>query len=154
MTEHEGIARVVAVEADHVWLEPVQTGGCGACSAAQSCGSNEIGTLANRLATKRFFVEARGFAVGEQVAVTFGEQNLVRMATLAYAIPLLTSLSLAMAIEFYAGQDTLTLLGAVIGLALGFGITKSGATRLLARGKMQPGFVRRIEEASPHQEGN
>lgn len=147
------MARVVAVEADHVWLEPVQSGGCGACSAAQACGSKGIGTLANRLEDRRFFVQARGLVVGEHVAITFGEQGLVGAATLAYAIPLLTSLSLAIAAESYAGRDALTMLGAIIGLVFGFGIMKFGASRLLARGRLQPRILRRFGAASNLREG-
>lgn len=143
-----GVARVVAVEGDRIWLEPLPSGGCGACASASSCSAKGLGTLASRLESKRFQIAASGLAVGDEVVVSFGEDSPVGMAALAYAIPLLSSLVLAVTVDLYIGRDTLTMLAAVAGLAIGFGIARLGVGRLLAQGKLQPRLVRRVDAAS------
>jgi sigma-E factor negative regulatory protein RseC len=68
----EGIAHVVAVEGDRVWLEPEpeQTSSCGGCGSASLCGAKGIGTLASRLEKRRFQISNReGLAVGDRVVV-------------------------------------------------------------------------------------
>lgn len=144
----EGVARVVVVEGDRVWLEPLASGGCGACASASSCSAKGLGTLASRLESKRFQVAASGLAVGDEVVVSFGQESPVGMAALAYAIPLLSSLALALTVDLYLGRDTLTLLAAVLGLAIGFGIARLGVGRLLAQGKLQPRLVGRLDASS------
>ena len=42
-TTVEGIAHVVAVEGNRVWLEPEQTGSCGGCAASGVCGAKGMG---------------------------------------------------------------------------------------------------------------
>ena len=42
----EGVARVIAVEPDQVWLEPEQSGSCGGC-ASSGCGAKGLGTVAS-----------------------------------------------------------------------------------------------------------
>ena len=45
----EGIAQVVEVEGNMVWLVPESGSSCGGCASASACGSKGIGTVANRL---------------------------------------------------------------------------------------------------------
>lgn len=144
--EAAALARVVAVDADKVWLEPIQTGSCGGCASAAMCGSKGIGTLANRLEARRFPVSGRfGLRVGEQVEVVFGEKNLVKAAAIAYAIPLLFALLTAAIVQAQLGRDGATMLGAIFGLATGFAVMKAISARLEARGTLQARIVRRHE---------
>lgn len=140
----EGLARVVAVEDHQVWLEPMQASSCGGCASAAACGSKGIGTLANRLAARRFPVSSRlRLQVGEQVVVAFDASSLVKAAAVAYVIPLLFALAAAIGAQAQAGRDGLTLLAALAGLAAGFVVMKLFATRLEARGSFQARIVRR-----------
>ena len=87
------MARVVEVDGPVAWLEPEQSGSCGGCAASGACGAKGIGTIANRLATRRFpIVDHPGFGVGEQVVVGVRPDALLKAAITAYAIPLVTLL--------------------------------------------------------------
>lgn len=109
--------------------------------------------MASRLEAKRFFVPAEEAAVGEQLAVTFGEQGIVGAAALAYAVPLLFSIVAAVFAQSYAGSDLLTLGAAVAGLLLGFAMAKFAISRRWALGGLQPRVVRHAGGAAHFPEG-
>ncbi|HXE40979.1 MAG TPA: SoxR reducing system RseC family protein, partial [Azonexus sp.] len=61
----EGIARVVRVTADQLWLEPEQTTSCGHCASSASCGVEAreaagMGTVTSRLQERRFVIDNPG----------------------------------------------------------------------------------------------
>lgn len=148
LDETAALARVVAVDADRVWLEPIQGTSCGGCASAAMCGSKGIGTIANRLEARRFPVSGRfGLRVGEEVEVAFGDKNLVKAAAIAYLIPLLFALVAAMIAQSQLGRDGATMLAALAGLAAGFGVMKLLSARLEARGDLQARIVRRHDQA-------
>ncbi|MDE2117784.1 MAG: SoxR reducing system RseC family protein, partial [Betaproteobacteria bacterium] len=75
----EGIAQVVAVEGNMVWLVPESGSSCGGCASASACGSKGIGTTASRLEARRFqLVNDAGLRVGERVVVGIRENALLR----------------------------------------------------------------------------
>ena len=142
--EANAMARVVAVEAGRVWLEPMQTGSCGSCASAALCGSKGIGSLANRLEARRFAIrDTSGLALGDTVEVAFGAQNLVKAASVAYALPLLSALICAAIMQAQVGRDGVTMLGALSGMALGFALTKLMARRMERSGALSARIVRR-----------
>jgi sigma-E factor negative regulatory protein RseC len=137
-------ARVVAVEPGQVWLEPMQGGSCGGCASSASCGSKGIGTLASRLEARRFAIPGRfDLRVGEVVEVGFAHSHLVKAAAVAYAVPLLLALITAVLVQEYFAQDSLTLLGTLGGLLLGFVVSRLLAGRLEAQGALQATLLRR-----------
>lgn len=147
--DKEALARVVAVDDNRVWLEPMQGGSCGGCASAAACGSKGIGTIANRLEARRFAVAGRfGLRVGEEVVVAYGEGNLVKAAAVAYGLPLLFAVVVAAIVQAQAGRDGLTLLGALAGLALGFVAMKAASSRLEAGGGLEARIVRRVGPAT------
>lgn len=142
--EANALARVVSLDARQAWLEPMQTGSCGSCASAALCGSKGIGSLTNRLEARRFAVEGiAGLRVGDTVEVAFGGRNLIKAAAIAYAIPLLSALVLAALVQARVGSDGWTMLGALSGLAGGFGLMQLMARRLEASGALNAHIVRR-----------
>jgi sigma-E factor negative regulatory protein RseC len=137
---------VVAVNAGQVWLEPEQTSSCGGCVSAAACGGKGIGTLANRLEARRFLVaDPIGLRVGDRVLVTFGDQTLIKAASVTYAIPLVVSLGLAAAAQAFMEMDGFTLAAALVGLGLGFGLMRVIGARMAAQGMLAPRILRRFE---------
>jgi hypothetical protein len=66
----EGLARVVEIKGDVAWLEPEQTTTCGGCAASGACGAKDMGTVASRVATRRFpLIDHPGLQVGERILV-------------------------------------------------------------------------------------
>ena len=140
----EGIAHVVAVEGNMAWLVPDQGSSCGGCASAEACGSKGIGTKASRLEARRFqLANDAGLRVGERVVVGIRENALLRASLVAYVIPLFTLLTAGALAQWAAGSDSITMIAMIAGLAVGFGLMRIGAGRLLMRGELAPRFLRR-----------
>lgn len=142
----EGFAHVVAIDGETAWLEPEQTSSCGGCASASACGSKGIGTLANRLEARRFSLPNRdNLRVGERVVVGVSETALVKASLTAFAIPLAAMLFCGAMAQWVAGNDLISMLAMVAGLALGLLGARRNARRLYARGELSPQFLRRAD---------
>lgn len=146
----EGIARVVGVDGATAWLEPEQTSSCGSCAAAASCSAGDtnaaggIGTVANRIAARRFALDnANGLHVGERVVVGVAERALIRAALTAYGLPLATALTAGGIFERAFASDLATMAAMAGGLLLGLLLARAVARRLTLRGELAPHFLRR-----------
>lgn len=140
----EGIAYVVAVEGNMVWLEPEQTSSCGGCAGSTACGAKGIGATANRLEARRFqIINPDDLVVGERVVIGIREHALLKASITAYAIPLGTMLGSGAVAQWAAGSDGVTMAAMVAGLVFGLGFSRLGAGRLLNRGDLTPRFLRR-----------
>lgn len=139
----EGIARVVVVDGAVAWLEPEQSPSCAGC-ASLGCGAKGLGTLASRLAARRFPLAGHpDLRVGERVVVGVRGDALLKAALTAYVLPLVAMLGVAVLAQSLAGHDGITLAASVVGLLLGLGIARRWASRLAARGVIAPRFLRR-----------
>jgi sigma-E factor negative regulatory protein RseC len=140
----EGIAHVVAVKGARAWLEPEQTSSCGGCAASGACGAKGMGTVANRLEARRFVIEnAHGLMTGERVVVGIREHALVQASLTAYALPLASALGCGILAQWSWGRDGATMAAMFAGLILGFVLMRFFASRLTAKGDLQPRFLRR-----------
>lgn len=118
--------RVVATAAGQVLVEPLETGGCGACQARSACG---IGGLARHLQPAR-----RPIAVacphpvrpGETLSLTVAAGDLLRAGLLAYLLPVTLGVAAASA----AGAQGLTDAAAALALLAGAGSGLLVARRL------------------------
>ena len=150
-TDNPALARVVALDAGQAWLEPLQTGSCGACASAAICGKKGIGSLASRLEARRFAVPGLAqLRVGDTVEIAFAGNRVLAGAAIAYAIPLASGLAAAILAQRQGAGDALTLLTMLVGLAIGFGLSRQAARRLEARGELQASIVRRLAPAPLH----
>lgn len=140
----EGIAQVVAVEGNLVWLVPESGTSCGGCSSASACGSKGIGTVASRLEQRRFqMVNDTGLRVGERVVVGVSENAVIRASLTAYAIPLATLLVSGGLAQWAAGHDFITMGAMMVGLVFGLWLSRVRAGQMMARGELAPRFIRR-----------
>jgi sigma-E factor negative regulatory protein RseC len=138
----EGIARVVAVEAGRVWLEPEQSSSCGGCHSAGLCGMGANNS--RRLMARRFPLDGEyGLRMGERVVVGIHESSLSQGAMVAFGVPLLLLMAGGIAGQEWGGRDGLAFAGAMGGLVLGFGVSRVLANVMASRGKLTPRFLRR-----------
>jgi sigma-E factor negative regulatory protein RseC len=143
-TQVEGIAHVVAVKGNRVWLEPEQTGSCGGCAASGACGAKGMGTTANRLEARRFVINNEaGLVVGERVVVGIKEHALLKASITAYALPLALMLGAGIMAQWAVGRDGMTMLAMLAGLVLGFIVMRFSAGRMEVGGELAPRFLRR-----------
>ncbi|MBI5659183.1 MAG: SoxR reducing system RseC family protein [Nitrosomonadales bacterium] len=140
----EGIALVVALEGNRVWLVPEQSSSCGSCASASACGSKGIGTTASRLDKRRFRIDnGANLAVGDRVVFGIRENVLLRASITAYAIPLVAMLLAGSLAQWKFGSDLATMAATVAGLVIGLWISRVEAGRLHTRGDLAPLFLRR-----------
>lgn len=146
----EGIARVVRVTDDQLWLEPEQTTSCGHCASSASCGIEAreaagIGTVTSRLQERRFVVDnpGLGYREGDRLVVGVTEGSLLTAALTAYGLPLLFALTAGSLTQAAYGEDLPTMFGMLGGLLLGLLAARFNARRLAARGDLAPRILRR-----------
>jgi sigma-E factor negative regulatory protein RseC len=145
----EGIAYVVAVQGNKVWLEPEQTASCGSCASSPACGAKGIGTVASRLEARRFeLANPADLTVGERVVIGVREDALLKASMTAYLIPLGMMLGFGVAAQWAAGNDGFTMLAMLAGLVSGLGSSRLRAGRMGHQGDLTPRYLRR---AGPHE---
>ncbi|MBS1224850.1 MAG: Positive regulator of sigma activity [Proteobacteria bacterium] len=137
----EGVARVVSVDGAVAWLEPEQGPSCAGCTS-QGCGARGLGTVASRLAARRFPLTGHpDLRVGDRVVVGVRGDALLKAALTAYALPLVAMLGAGVLAQTLAGNDGVTLAASVAGLLLGLGVARFWAGGLTARGITTPRFL-------------
>ena len=122
----EGLARVVALDRDQVWLLAEQPAACGSCATRSACGgaSAKPGTSWR---VPRFMGQGQPpLALGDTVRVGVDRSALTRASLTAYALPLATMLMAVVAMQ--GASDAMAIAAALFGLLLGV-----AAARLLAR---------------------
>lgn len=118
--------RVVALEADGLWVETIRKSTCGTCAVRKGCGHG----LLNRMADgKRGYIRVLpgdqcldDIRVNDQVLVGIPEEVILRGSFVAYVLPLLGMLMGALAAASWLEEhaDLSALMGAIAGLGLGF----------------------------------
>lgn len=124
--------KVIAVDADGVWVETLNQSACQQCRARHGCGQKLLaGAGAEFTCIKAMLPPEAGRmpAVGDQVTIGIEEVALVRGALLSYGLPLLAMLvSVALAAQLEFGEPGL-IVAAVLGLvAGGLGVRSSAST--------------------------
>lgn len=137
----EGIARVISVDGNTVWLEPEQTTACGGCVSAKVCGA-EPGS--RRLVARRFaLVNDENLQVGDRIVVGVTSSTLLRASMTAYGLPLLLMLVSGVTAQKLIGGDGAAAAATLAGLLVGLVLVRLWAKRSSARGELTPHFIRR-----------
>ncbi|HTO19445.1 MAG TPA: SoxR reducing system RseC family protein [Pseudomonas sp.] len=111
MIEQEG--RVIAVEADAVWVETLRRGACASCSARAGCGQGLMNSLgvSERRGQVRALTDLH-LNVGDAVAIGVPERALLAASIQAYLLPLLGLFAIALlADRLGAGEPWVILCG-------------------------------------------
>lgn len=115
--------RVQRITQDHVWVIPLESGGCGRCDEPGGCGSARL--LSTRIGSRAFPVSGRcDVQVGARIRV--GIQRRVLWQATFFAYILTTLLIIAGGLVGAAVQpgDFSVLGGAVFGLVVALGINR------------------------------
>jgi len=121
----EGLARVVGVQGDQVWLATEAPAACGSCATQSACGSGKAKRGAS-WCVPRALGPGQNLALGDQVLVGVDRAALTRASLSAYALPLVTMLVAASALQ--TAGDAVAAVAALAGLLAG-----AAAARVLAR---------------------
>ncbi|SMB26720.1 Positive regulator of sigma E activity [Sterolibacterium denitrificans] len=137
--ENRGI--VTRVEGPYALVEVrPMSGGCGRCHEAGGCGSNLLNeTLRPQSMNIYRLTNEIGARVGDVVMISVPEGAVLRVALLAYLLPVLCLIAgAAIGTSVYA-EDRFALAGAVIGLMAGLLVLRLLQPRL-ARGAARIGM--------------
>lgn len=113
----EGLARVVAVDGDQVWLVADQPAACGSCATRGVCGSGSTKPSANWRVSRALGANQAPLALGDTVRIGVDRSALTRASFTAYGLPLVMML-IAASTQQDAG-DAMAIAAAIAGLAVG-----------------------------------
>lgn len=136
--------RVIALEADGLWVETIRQSTCGSCAVKQGCGHG----LLNRMSDgKRGYIRVlpgehavEDFEVDDQVLISIPEEIVLRGSFIAYVLPVLGMLLGATgAVSWLPGNsDLLAFIGAVAGFSLGLLLVRWHGVRHRHDPRFQP----------------
>lgn len=139
MLEEEGV--VVAVDADALWVETIQTSTCGSCRARSGCGQRVLaGVLSNasRLRVVPGEEGASAYRLGQRVVIGIPSDVLVASSLLLYLLPLLAMLLAAAAAARLGSGEYLTAAAGAAGLFIGGGLLRYLSWRVRHHTRLQP----------------
>ena len=124
----EGLARVVAVDRDQVWLVAEQPAACGSCATRSACGGGSTAKAAASWRAPRSLGPGQALlALGDTVHIGVDRNALTRASLTAYTLPLLTMLMSASA--FQDAGDGVAIAAALAGLLAGVAVARVLARR-------------------------
>ena len=140
--------RVVAVEADSIWVETIRQSTCGACAVRKGCGHG----LLNRFSEGRRgyirvlpgdLLQAADCQIDDQVMIAIPEEVILRGSFIVYLMPLLALLGGAVLGSRLApaSPDPGAVLGALIGFGLGLALVRWHAWNHRDDHRLQPTMV-------------
>jgi len=122
--------RVVAHDADALWVETIRRSTCGTCSANKACGHSLINSISDgKRSLIRVLPGRHSLAecsIDDQVRISIPEEVILRGSFIAYMMPLLAMLAGALlGVQLLTiNQDAAAALGAVMGLGIGFALLR------------------------------
>lgn len=126
----EGLARVVAVDRDQVWLTAEQPAACGSCATRSACGAGHATPAGTSWRAPRAFGQGQAqtlLALGDTVHVGVDRAALTHATLVAYTLPLLTMLLAAGALQ--SAGDGVAIAAALAGLMTGVALARRLARR-------------------------
>jgi sigma-E factor negative regulatory protein RseC len=120
--------RVVAVEADSLWIETIRRSTCNSCSAQKACGHGLMNKLdSGRQHHVRALLDGQAaddFNLDDEVEISIPEQVLVVGPLVVYMLPLLLMLAGAIITAQFLAGDVAAFAGSVVGLSVGLGLVR------------------------------
>ena len=144
--------KVVAKEADLIFVEVIQQSSCQACSAKSACGTKLINSLYN---SKRHYLKLP-FAhldqtpeIGDQVEFEIDESALLKSSLLMYVLPLFGLLLGAAFGQWLWTTQLASILCATAGLGFSLVLVKRFSAKLEHNALFHPQLARVVKAASP-----
>lgn len=107
-----------------VRLEIIRRTACGICGQTRGCGNATWGKLLGHAQTTLKVENPIDAKVGDYVVVGIEEKVFLNATFLLYVVPLMALFIGAGLAQVFFGQDGYVILGAVLGLGLGFFVVK------------------------------
>lgn len=141
--------RIVACDAQGLWVETIRQSTCGSCSANKACGHSLINSISDgtrsliRVLPGTHSIEQCN--INDDVRISIPEEAILRGSFVAYMVPLIGMLvgallgaELLQLSPLMLGSDAAAAVGAVAGLAAGFVLVRRHAHRHRDDASFQP----------------
>ncbi len=143
----EQSAIILAVEANSnkqplATIEVVRKTACGLCGQTRGCGNSIWGKIFAHKATSFKAQNTINATVGQSVIVGIDEVAVMKSALLLYIVPLVTMLIGSILVSQLHTSDVAAMIGAAIGLVLGYFWVKGHATGHTYYQSQQPRILR------------
>ncbi|WP_020210295.1 SoxR reducing system RseC family protein [Gilvimarinus chinensis] len=114
--------KIVAVEADGLWVETIAKSTCGSCAAQKGCGQSLLAKFAGH--TTFIWVslagrDAASYQIGDAIELGVPEQVVANGSILVYLLPLLTLLAATVSAHQFGTGEGWTTIAGLGGLLLG-----------------------------------
>lgn len=147
--------RVLAVDDDALMVETLAMSSCQSCATRAGCGQYALNSFMperrNHLRVPLGEYQASDFAVGDYVQVAIPEGTVLKSALLVYMLPIVMMLIFALLADSWSAVplegDLAGLIGAVLGLGLGFLFTRLHALKQRNSSKYQPHLLGHSKES-------
>lgn len=138
-------AVVIAYQAGEVTVECQANQACGGCASKASCGTAALSELTGKSSRYLFtFPCPRPMRIGETVEIGLPEQSLLKLAFIAYTIPLFVLIFSVLLGNYLFVEEWQNIVFTSVMTALAFVIVKLLNRHLQRQKKYQPILIERI----------
>lgn len=114
--------RIVAIEAEGVWVETIQQSACGSCKAEKGCGQKLLNKWSGHAAYIWVLLDGRNpaqYALGDEIQIGIPEEVVAKGSMLVYLVPVVSLVALTALAHHYFAHEGITTLAGFTGLFLG-----------------------------------
>lgn len=142
------VGQVVAIDGDTVWVQTQTKTSCSTCQVNKACGT---GIISKSFSQKVFLTPMANHLqaqVNDQVEVGIPEDMVVKASLLVYFLPLLTMISgLIIGRMFFPNvAEGWLILSALIGLSVGFVLTRYIGQKISKNKQLEPVLLRIVNK--------
>ena len=119
----EETGKVIAIDGSYAVIETEQRSACGHCNVGDSCGTSVLAGLFKRRRNHVKLLNHLNLSKGDMVVIGINESVLLSTAVLAYLLPLLLMILLAIISNLTGFGDDISFVASMLGLFVGMKIT-------------------------------
>lgn len=148
--------RIMAIEAEGLWVETIQQSTCSSCRAEPGCGQSLLAKTMGRTSYLWVLLEGRdptAYQLGEEVQIGVPEEVVAKGSLFVYLTPLVGLMLGAGAAHSLWGSELLTFLAAMSGLVAAGLLVRWHAHLTRFDPRLQPVLVddrQRLNFVEPH----
>ncbi len=140
----EEVAEVVEVGSTHLFVRSARLSACNGCQASDNCSQRSLAKLFgnHHVLIRLSNPESLPVRVGQSVVVGLHERALLLSSVVMYLVPLLFLILFAVLSATFFQQESFIIASTLMGLLLGFLMSRKLSKKLLSNANYTPKLVR------------